>query len=565
MANKKSEFSIEDAREALNTIESKLEELVDVVEHKLGEQTSTRQRAPKSKVKPVDMPTDIEVDMHDPYNTQPMNSFFHNYGKNHRMFRKDALRNVMKSKMFWIMLITLPMIFTFIEYVLTGWGVYNGSVFPQGLSNVMADMVNWFIIMPLLLMSLIIFPTFIAMSRENNQLKRYSMNGMSRRQIYWSYMRFSIGTLFLVIFIWMGVWVPILNYATDSIWLLPEEFAAGAHVFPNPWSLFFGFDLRALKGVSEFNVSTITFQYNMIIISGMPDASLGTYLEGINNGTLDTSSWLEVNTVGSALIGIDAIELHSILSQLGYDFEYKTNIESVQTYLDNSTYDELTGVFTLSRRIFITIPTQHSGVKMPWFFIVVIFVMFGVNSVGFNKAMRVNSSRSLMGWGIGLWLFASVVQGTSGLLYNDIYKFNSIDEAFWNYLVMVLLFILKWMFIFSPVTIMMVGVSLATGWMEEPSILVLGDNANAFLDTVINNEEQILAMIDNGLISDGIGKLIFSISDMLYTLRMNEYDPLINPEHITTIFISLTLVWAIMWTFKTWLFKSRIVSYEAAR
>ncbi len=104
MAKRKNdtEFTVEDAQLALEKLESKLEELTDVIEEKLvNNKTSGPQRAPKTKVKVVSMPSDdIEVDMSDPYNTQPKNSVTHNYLKNHRMFRKDALRNVIKSKMF---------------------------------------------------------------------------------------------------------------------------------------------------------------------------------------------------------------------------------------------------------------------------------------------------------------------------------------------------------------------------------------------------------------------------------------------------------------------------------
>ncbi len=538
-------FTADDARLALDKIEAKLATLTEAVEKRLAEERRGVQRAPltKTNVKPVEMPSDIEVDIHDKYNTQPKNSTLHHYRRNHKMFRKDAMRNVMKSKMFWILLVVLPMIFTFIEFTFTGWGVMNNFVFPTGLSKVTADLVNWFMIMPLLLLSLTVFPTFIAMSRENNQLKRYTMKGMSRKQIYWSYIRFSSVFLIVFMFLWMGPWIMILNMAVDSIWLTPEQIAANQHVFTNPWGIFFGMDFNSVQVTSSINADQYALMWNAHLIKEA-------------GGAVSSIDFVDRNDVLQFLID-NSSDLDLISSKYfemtGVEFTFKDEAVAQMVFesLDSTSMDVNSGVITFTQRIAIVVPAVHDGVDKIPFFTLMLLLIFGVNSVGFNKAMKVTSSRSLMGWGIGLWIFASIIQGSASLLYNDIYKFNSIDRQVWNAVVMILLFMLKWMFIFSPITIMIVGISLTSGLIQQPEIIVLPEWANNFMDSFVNNPS----------LSD-IPSLV-TLYDMLSSI--NVYDPLIKPEYTRIIFISLSGICAAYWIIKTWMFKSKIVSYEASR
>ncbi len=547
---KNKEQTIEQAWEALDKLEEKVELLTDVVEERLLDKSKAVQRAPKSKIKPVEMPGDIEVSLKDKYNTQPKNSVTHHYIKNHRMFRKDAMHNVMRSKMFWIMLVLLPIIFTFIEYIFTGWGIINGIIIPTGLQKVLGDLVNWFMLMPLLLLSLLIFPTFIAMSRENNQLKRYSMNGMSRKQIYWSYIRFSVGFLIVFMFLWMGPWVYLLNLATDSIWLSDEQLLAGEHVFTNPWGIFFGMDYYELDGRNGISIYEFNWYYNMLVTWEMDDASMNTFFNGLESGQIVWSEWNPILT-STNITTLTYEQLQNYLLDMGISIQY-LNVENIGFIVEGEMVDGF--YFEFAGRLRFSVLKYHEGMKTILYFTMLLLVMFGINSVGFTKAMKVSSARSLMGWGIGLWLFASVVQGTSGLLYDDIYKFNAIDNALWNYVVMVLLFILKWMFLFSPVTIMMVGVSLTTGFITEPEVYELSNVALAYIDWFGGLEHPEL-----------LPDVFWNLDHFLRAAQENIYTPLIQPQNITRIFIGVSGFWAIMWTTKTWMFKSRIVSYEAAR
>ncbi len=535
------EFNAQDAREALDRVEAKLAHLSDVVENRLAEERGPQRAAPimRSKVVPVEMPSDIEIDTNDKYNTQPKNSSLHHYGKNHRMFRKDAFRNVMKSKMFWILLVILPIIFTFVEFIFIGWGVMNNFIFTSGLTKISADLINWFMIMPLLLLSLTVFPTFIAMSRENNQLKRYAMKGMSRKQIYWSYIRFSTLFLMVFIFIWMGPWIKILNMAADNIWLTDEQLAAGEHVFSNPWGVFFGMDYNSIQFKNSINVIDLTLMWNSNALEN-PDAGLAVVT--VN----DTINFLTDNMTSEA--GLANIETaYEQMTGFAMSFNDPKAALEVFALLDADSMDNL-GNVEFSERIALVVAATHEGIQALSFFVLFILLIFGVNSVGFNKAMKVTSSRSLLGWGIGLWIFSAVVQGTTSLVYKDIYKFNSIDKVVWNTVVMILLFVLKWMFIFSPITTMMVGISLTAGYIEQPELNPYLEQINNFMDSY----DPATA-----------GLVVQAIYERL-TL-MDIYDPLINPQLTKEIFVGLSALCAIYWTVKTWMFKSQIVSYEASR
>ncbi len=539
-----SHLTADEARIALDRVEAKLEELTSAVEKKLAEDKRGAQRAPlaKTNVKPVEMPSDIEVDIHDKYNTQPKNSSLHHYRKNYKMFRKDAMRNVMKSKMFWIILVVMPIIFTFMEFTFTGWGILNDFIFPTGLTKVTADLVNWFMLMPILLLSLTVFPTFIAMSRENNQLKRYTMKGMSRKQIYWAYMRFSVIFLLIFIFIWMGPWILVLNKAVDNIWLTPEQIAAGEHVFTNPWSIFFGMDFHSVNMIDSIDADKIALQWNAHLAE---EAGTLTGLDYINRD--DVLQFLIDNSTNITAITDKYFEMTGI--QLS--FKDEDTVLMVLSSLDSSSMDSNSGVITLSKRVAYIVPAYHEGVDTIPFFTLLILFTLGINSVGFNKAMKVSSSRSLMGWGIGLWIFASIVQGSTSLLYTDVYKFDSVDKEIWNAVVMVLLFILKWMFLFSPVTIMIVGISLTSGLIATPEMVTLPGWATQFMNEFANNPlwQDVPALS--------------TINDVLGSVQVT--DTLMSPNTTKWLFICISGLDASYWITKTWMFKSRIVSYEAAR
>ncbi len=556
----KNTFNIDDARKALDALESKVDLLADAVENKISsEQTPTLQKAAikKSTIKKVEMPSDIEVDSSDKYNTQPKNSALYHFNSNYRMFARDARKNLFQSKLFWFLIVLLPLIISLIEYIFAGWGVSHASVVRGGLVKVTADYINSFFIMPLTLMSLIIFPSFIATSRETNQLKRYTMKGMSRKQIYYSYMRFSLTYLTLLIFFWMGPWMIIMNLAVDSIWGNGID-----PVFNNPWGLFFGMDHSMLKVIKDIDTQqTANYLNSLAVEQGVETweniTGADVYNSITNNSTSSDEGYkILMGWFGQLGIKIDE-QSSEALRFILMNNEYTTTIINES----NSIY-----IIEFDTRIRIAIPTYHDGIQEIAFFTLFILISFGINSVGFNKAMKVKSSRVLMGWGIGLWLFASIVQGSVGLLYEDLYKFDAIDKAFWNYFVMVLLMFLKWMFLLSPVTIMIVGLSFTTGWVVEPTVFEGFTSLPNGGEQIYQLQEWLINLVNTnpGLTVSQV-YWVNNIIDYIDAVDSATYNPIIDPSLTTKIFYGLSAFWAMLWTFKTWMFKSRIVSYEAAR
>ncbi len=552
MAKKNEKMISEDlVREKLNNISAKVDKLVTGYEGKIErlekENRNLRNNKP-TKVKPVDLPGDIEVNTKDKYNTQPKDSLLHNYGKNYRMFRRGAFRNVMKSRLFWSLIVIIPMIMTFIEFtILSMFSLYGANV--QGVfKGVLMDLTNYFMIMPMLLLSLIIFPTYIAVSRENNQLKRFAMLGMSRKQIYWAYIRFT--TLFLVIFIllWMGPWMIILNLAVNSIY--------DANIFDNYWSIFTGFKAPVWKFTYDVNAPIIWWNWltnndfkglNDFSSSSLIDSYM-TFASSMKNVMIDYSA--QYHSISSWEDEVKLItEFNELLAQNNMPYELMTNTGQSIFNLDWNNWDPVKQYSQYSETYYFYF-TDFQGIESIMFIPLFFLAIIGVNSVGFNKAMKVKSARTLMGWGIGIWIFSSFVQLSTGLLYRDLFDLKVVNNQTWNVVIVILLFILKWMFLFSPITIIIVGITLVAGFINQPQ--VLGDAGNAIYN-------QLASM-------DSMGVLPYWLQGIFETLgQIKEKEPFLKPDTTKTIFISLALI-TISWeTLYNFFNKKKIISFETTR
>ncbi len=421
MAKKDKKF-IEQASAKLELLEEKIAELgskaleqkerADNAEKELANLKKTKslsKTSVKSDIKPVAMPTKIDTDTKDKFNTTPKNSAFKGGFKSFRMFSKGATGNLLKSKLFWIMLIVLPLIFTTLEYLVFYDLVASGYDFggapwlddeylAQTMTALSADLVNWFMVMPLLLLTLIVFPTHIILSRENNMLKRYTLAGMSRKQIYYNYMLFSTIVLLLYILLFVGGWMSVLYRIGNTI-----TYRSPDSEWYTPWYMF----------------SFINFKQLVIIF---------------------------------------------------------------------------------------------------------IFMTFGMNSIGFRKSMKAASAKSVMGWGIGMWIFVSIVQMSSSLMYVNIYHMSGLfgkpmfieDSIMGNYLIMLLFYALKFMAFFTWPTIMVMGLVASSGAFESVA-----------------------------------GNWIF------YGVK--------NPELVTYALELLTISASLWLTLSVFVKKNKIVSYEASR
>ncbi len=553
MAKKKEKMISEDlVREKLNNIQAKVEKLVDGYEGKI-ERLEKENRNLKSnkatKVKPIDLPGNIEVDIKDKYNTQPKDSLWHNYCKNHRMFRREAFRNVMKSKMFWSLIVVIPMIMTFIEFTVLSMTVVTNGSSPGVLTMMLMDLTNYFMIMPLLLLSLIIFPSYIAMSRENNQLKRFAMLGMSRKQIYWSYIRFT--TLFLTIFIlfWLGPWVIILNLASNSIY--------GTVVFENKWSIFTGFPVKYWGSTPSINFVVVWWKW--LSNNGFPGVdkldpavlvqSYTSFAANVQKTMIEYSDrYVNAMTWQEELGVIN--DLNNLLVTNNIPFElYAESVNPSLFHFDWASWDPIKEPSVRVYTQYLTL-VQFDGLHVNYFIPMFLLAMVGINSVGFNKAMKVTSSRTLMGWGIGIWIFSSFVQMSSGLLYKDVFNLQLVEDDTWSAIINILLFILKWMFLFSPITIIIVGITLVAGFINQPQ--VLGDTANTVYDQLLKINQTV------GL--SGIAKEIFGVLDAI-----KSKEPMFKPNTTKNVFITLSLITIVWETLYVFLNKRKIINFETTR
>ncbi len=421
--------------ERLETLEAKLELIgTKALEHKEAKEKlekevielrrKTNSKAPSKSiaVTKVSIPKDIEVNTKDKYNTTPMNSATYMGIKNYRLFSKSALTETFKSKMFWVLLVVWAMLFTLFEFLFTAnsyaaayangskWNISNAEALVTSAS---LDMLNWFIVMPTLLLGLIIFPSFITQCREDNMLKRFTLAGMSRKQIYYNYMIYS--TLFMIgyMIVFVGGWLYVMDKITELVFKSDPNFAANIGNFDSPWYLF-------------------------------------------------------------------------------------------------------------------------HGVKVKEFFGLLVLFILAINSLGFKKSMKAKSSRSLFYWGIGMWIFVSIAQGTSMLMFFNVYEMLGLsgkdpflpNSKVGNILIVILFFVLKYMFILSWPTLMIVGLESTTG----------------IFDGIVNP-------ITGGLGPSGI--------DGAYLVD--------NPQNIIYLLMLTTIVVALFLILSVFFKKKTIVSYEAAR
>lgn len=414
-ANKKQEetLDIELVRDRLKAIDKKVELLAEKVVENNSNKKLAKTNSKSSTVvkKSPPLPGDIEIPKKDKNYTSPTNNVVAGSVGFYSKFSSNMVGNVLKSKMFWILLITLPMLFMFIEYIMycqvpedggASYSMVNKTTFAY-------DYMNWAIISPLFVLGLIIYPTFIGQSRENNLLKRYALIGMSRKQFYYSYMFFTTVFLLVLIAFWFGPWLYIMN----------------------------------------------------------------------------------------EMIG--------------------------QLFADSTTVAKKDNIYDL-----------FSEIRIARFAIILIFSMLAINSLGYKKAMSVKSSTKLMGWGIGLWIFALMSSSFSFLLAFNLWQIPVVPtNAVANIIVTTILFVVKWMFLFSIPSLVSFALiqSLTDMW------------------TPLNNAFT----IDNTP-WDGITPT--PPENFLDQTTFNSLIMLIT---------ALVIIVSIVTTLSVWVNKSKIVSYEATR
>lgn len=568
-------YSNDDVKEYLSKVEDKLEKLTEVVEEILEVESFKSINDRK-----VDKPSNIQVNLDDEYNTTPTNHLLHNYSKNHKMFRRDAFRTVFRSKVFWVILLILPIVISFVYYVLFGFLHKHGLLHGGSVKFMISYNLNQFIITPLLLLSLIIFPSIIANAREDNTLKRYLLFGMSKRQLYYSYMRFSILFILIYVFVFIGPWLIFINFSLDRIFLTREQLEAGVHLFINPWEIFQGFNYYDTTRYNYFNSKMYSWEYNMLIIQKAQE--LGDYnifelplifpndvydfymkyigypaLEAVD-GTLEeqVAALDEINIVFRF---ISSLRPDSVILSISFD---RFDEEGVQEIIDRLSYPVGRPLYHLAIFYggFIEFNIIKSVEPINTYFFIFMFSLslLSFNSIGYSKAMKVKTSRELLTWGIMIWIFSRLIQYSTSLIYTDVFMVDQTSNMLWYLLIVVLLFAVKWMFLLSPITIAIAGMTIATGLIYEPTILSGPSWAQDYLDFFNNNNTTLAKNDIVYYFTYGIYLNIFYSIDLYY-------ESVIEPWIRTWAYIIIAILCCTYVIANVWYKKERNFSVENTR
>ncbi len=378
---------IKSLEDKINNLEHEVHHLEDENKHledrlrNLTKETTSVERVSKKIDKPIVVSSD------DPFNSELGDRKTLNSRRNFFLFFDYHYHSVLRSKMLWILLVTLPIIFTLIYHVMfsmeitdvsnqigyVNWQMENDLISSaEGMARLAAlnieysalsgqlcsNLTNWLFAIPLIVFTCIIFPLFITTSREDNLLKRLTINSMNRSQIFWFYVLSSTIIFSAYIFIVYGVWMGLLNTLSESIF--HSEIWEGA---------------------------------------------------------------LSVYSIGN-------MNLLKIFA-LGYIF------------------------------------------------------FFGLTALSFNKSMTVKTSRALVGWGTGIFIFSQFAKLSVGIFDLKPFGVEMGMGAATDIIIGAILFTIKWMFVFTIPTIVFVAFSTASRGVSKFKVggLQVDEFNNAWYDS----------------------------------------------------------------------------------
>lgn len=339
----------------------------------------------------------IVVDENDAYNTSFDDSRNFNTSKNFGLFINYHWRSIISSKIFWILLVVIPMIFTMLwhiiysmSYASEGGFLFGGKDEKEVIAMKLAGVIsNWLIAVPILVLGCIVLPSFLVSSRESNLLKRLSINSMNKNQIFWFYVTSSLMVFIGYFMVMLGGWLFALSLLANAINKGP--------VWETSHSMF--------ADVQKFRLFTLTF-----------------------------------------------------------------------------------------------------------------ISMLGIIALGFYRAMTVKSSKVFVAWGTGIFIFSQIVKISLQILGLKPYDADIVlDSWLGEFLIMTLMFVVKWLFLLTIPTIMFISISTVT----------LGESKFAFVPQFHD------AWIDSSVIFGVLQILIILISITIFVL--------------------------------VWYFRKRIISYELGR
>ncbi len=243
----------------------------------------------------------IVVSDKDPFNSELGDRKTLNARRNFFLFFDYHYHSVLRSKMLWVLLVTLPIIFTLIYHVMFSMEItdvsnelswYNsllesGDNSPTVISKILelnleysalagqlcSNLTNWLFAIPLIVFTCILFPLFITTSREDNLLKRLTINSMNRSQIFWFYILSSTIIFSAYLFIMYGFWMALLNALSESIF--HSEIWEGALSVYSIGNIGL-FKIFVLGYIFFFGLSALSFKKSMTVKTSRELVGWGT-------------------------------------------------------------------------------------------------------------------------------------------------------------------------------------------------------------------------------------------------------------------------------------------------
>ncbi len=344
MARKKTQpnLDVEAFKEELLELKQEVEKLEhevhdlkddnDHLMHKLHSLSNGKEGIRKS----TKITSKIDVPANDPFNTELGDRRSLNRTHNFMTFINYHWHSVIKSKLFWILLIIVPIIFTTLFHVLYTLKAGNetgifGDMYSAA-NKLSIILINWLIAIPILILTCVVLPGFITSSREDNLLKRLSMNSINRSQIFWFYIISSVLVFMMYLILMFILYLGGLMVLSNT--------AAGKQVWEAPHDMFF-------KG----------------------------------------------------------------------------------------------------------------GVDVPRLFILAFIFFIGLSALGFYRAMKFKSTKALVAWGTGVFIFSQMTKISLGILDLKAFAIDIDISAFTDFMISLLIFVVKWMFIFTIPTWVFISIS----------------------------------------------------------------------------------------------------------
>ncbi len=171
----------------------------------------------------------IEVDWNDEYNTSPNTGILVSPFKNFLKISDSFIRKIFKSTSFWLLCLIFPMLFSFVYMYF--YINFDGLIDTSGIAS---GMLTWMMITPLIVMSFIVFPSFISSSKESSLFKRLIMVGLTKKQIFYQYMAFTVLFSISILLFLNGIW----SFASMGIVNSIQNSANSASIMNSPFEMF---------------------------------------------------------------------------------------------------------------------------------------------------------------------------------------------------------------------------------------------------------------------------------------------------------------------------------------